>query len=226
MKAVAYFNFWHELQWSLQFLSRNPGTILPALPPAFLMAVANHFVWKRSLTWITAFFQWGVSVVFVILGILLGFLALGFIVVMTWDAEHRERVNFGRAWRIGAPRFFEIFIASLIVGFLVSFFSVFFVFPGLLLGFLLMFVLPVVVIEREDPFSAIRHSFQLSLENLGECFTFLVIVLFLGVVGYLLFWLLGFVPLVGIAANTVIGSVLLSYVSVFLTRFYLSLTRF
>lgn len=223
---VMYFDFWRELRESAWFFSRNPEIVLPALPPAFLVALANHLVWRRSLSWITAFFQWGASVIFVMLGILCGFLALGFIVVMTWDAEHRERVNFGRAWRIMAPRFPEVFVASLLVGFLVSFFSAFFVFPGLLLGFLLMFVLPAVIIEREDPFSAIRHSFQMSFENLGECFTFLVIVLFFGVVGYLLFWLFGFVPLAGIVVNTVIGGAILAYVSVFLTRFYLVLSRF
>lgn len=223
---MTYFNFWYELKASFDFFSRNPEIIVPALPASFCMAMANHLVWRRSLSWITAFFQWGASVVFVILGIFLGFLAVGFIVIMTWDATHRERVSLLRAWRIGFPRFGEIVIASLIVGFLVGFFSIFFLFPGLFLGFLLMFVLPAVIVEREDPFSAIRHSFQLSLENLGECFTFLVLALFLGVVGYLLFWLFGFVSLVGVAINTLVGGLILAYVSVLLTRFYLSLTRF
>jgi|YNPNPStandDraft_1061719.scaffolds.fasta_scaffold64123_2 MFS family permease len=225
MSAMMYCDFWQELRESWRFLSRNPETIIPALPAAFLMAVANHLVWRRSLTWITAFFQWGVSIALVMLGILLGFVALGFIVGLVWEARYREKADILRAWRILAPRFGEVFLASLILGFLVSFFSVFFVFPGLLLGFLLMFVLPVLIIEREDPFSAIRHSFQLSFENLGECFTFLVIALFFGVVGYLLFWLFEFLPFFGVIINTVVGSGILSYVAVFLTRFYLNIGR-
>ncbi len=218
-------NFWHELRWSGEYVARNPELIVPTLPSAFLIAVANHLVWRRSLSWITAFFQWGVSVIVVILGILLGFLALGLVIALVWDGQYRERVHFQRAWRIFSLRFADILIVALMVGFLVSFFSVFFVFPGLVFGFLLMFTLPIVIIEEEDAFSAIRRSFQLSLENLGESFTFLVVVLFLGVMGYLLFWLFGFVPYAGVVINTFLGGVILTYTFTFLTRFYLALAR-
>ncbi|MGQ9474413.1 MAG: hypothetical protein ACUVRN_10285 [Candidatus Caldatribacteriaceae bacterium] len=225
-ERMTYFNFWYELRESLDFCFQNPVVVLPALPSAFFVALANHFVWRRSLSWVTAFFQWGISVVLVIFGILLGFIALSFIVSMTWDAERRNKVYWNQAWYVFSSRFPEILVASLIVGFLVSFFSIFFVFPGLIFGFLLMFVLPSIIVEREDPFSAIRRSFQLSLENLGECFTFLVVVLFFGVVGYLLFSLFGCVPLVGVILNTIVGGFLIAYIAVFLTRFYLNLTRF
>ncbi|MCX7730871.1 MAG: hypothetical protein N2205_06615, partial [Candidatus Caldatribacterium sp.] len=80
--------------------------------------------------------------------------------------------------------------------------------------------------DRDDPFTAIRKSFQLVMENLGECFTFTVLALFLLVVGYLLFWLFGFATFAGIAINTVLGGGILAYLSVFLSRFYLGLSRF
>jgi len=52
------------------------------------------------------------------------------------------------------------------------------------------------------------------------------VALFFLVVGYLLFWAFGFLSLAGVAINTLLGGGILAYLSVFLNRLYLGLSRF
>jgi hypothetical protein len=166
------------------------------------------------------------SAILLILGVFLGFIALSFIVAIAWDYRYRDTVDLLRAWRIIQKRLPDIVMVSLIMGFLEGFFTIWFVFLGFLLAFLLLFVIPLTVVDGDNPFSAIRNSFHLVSENLGECFTFFILLLFFFLIGYLLFWLLGFLGIVGLILNTIIGGILLSYVSLLLSSFYFSLTRF
>lgn len=219
-------DLWREMRKSLDFLTRYPHILLATLPPAFLVSVANFLVWDRSFSRTPLLFQWGRSVLLVLCGFFLALLASGFITFLLWDLEVRGELRFQRALSMFSRRFQEVFFAALLVSFLVGFFSFWFFFPGLVFGFLLMFTIPAVVVEGEDPFSAIRRSFHLVIENLGECFTFTVLALFLLVVGYLLFWVFGFASFAGIVINTFLGGGILAYLLVFLSRFYLGLSRF
>ena len=219
-------DLWREMRRSLDTLSRHPQILLVTLAPAFLLGVANFLVWDRSLSRVTLFLQWGTGILFVLLGFFLALLALSFVVFLVWDEEVRGEMDLHRAFRMFSRRFPEILFASLVVGFLVGFFSLWFFFPGLVFGFLLMLTLPAVVVEGYDPFSGIRHSFQLVIENLGECFTFTVVALFLLVVGYLLFWVFGFASFLGIILNALLGGAILAYLSILLGRFYFGLTRY
>lgn len=219
-------DLWREMRKSVDLLAQYPQIILAAFPSAFLVSTANFLVWDRRFSRITFLFQWGTSILLVLCGFFLALLALGFITFLFWDFEVRGEIRFQRAFSMFSRRFYEIFFAALIVGFLVGFFSFWFFLPGLVFGFLLMFTIPAVVVEGDDPFGAIRRSFHLVIENLGECFTFTVLALFFLVVGYLLFWIFGFASLVGIAINTVLGGTILAYLSVLLSRFYLGLSRF
>ncbi|MEN3184853.1 MAG: hypothetical protein ABDK93_07675 [Atribacterota bacterium] len=219
-------DLWREMRKSLDLLTRYPQMLLATFPSAFLVSLASFLVWDRRLSRITLLFQWGTGILLVLCGFLLALLALGFITFLSWDFEVRGEMRWQRAFLLFSRRFSEIFFAALIVGFLVGFFSLWFIFPGLLFGFLLMFTIPAVVVEGDDPFAAIRRSFHLTMENLGECFTFAVLALFLLVVGYLLFWVFGFAAFAGIAINTVLGGGILAYLAVLLSRFYLGLSRF
>lgn len=219
-------DLWREMRKSVDFLIRHPQMLLVTLPPAFFASLANFFVWDRRFPRVTLFFQWGVGILLVLLGLFLALLALGFITFLVWDFEVRGEVRFRRASLMFLRRFPEVFFAALVVGFLVGFFSLWFVFPGLLFGFLLMFTIQAVVVEGDDPFSAIRRSFHLVTENLGECFTLAVFALFLLVVGYLFFWIFGFASFGGIAINTLLGGGILAYLATLLGRCYLGLSRF
>jgi len=63
-------------------------------------------------------------------------------------------------------------------------------------------------------------------ENLAEVFAFFILSLSLLVIGYLLTWLIRFIPLVGIFINIVFIAYLLAYIGILLTRFYLNLARY
>lgn len=220
------FDFWFEIKHAWYFLVRYPQTILIPLIPALLFSLANFLTGRGRLTWITSLLQSGLSTILLLVGAVLAFLSLAFLIALIWDYQHRSTVDFSYSWQIITGRWRDVLIVSLIVGFLIAFFSLWFIFPGLFLAFLLMFTLPATVIEGYDPFASISTSFRLAVENVGECFTFFIICLFFLLIGYLIVWLLGFIPIVGIILNIIFLAGLITYLSALLTRFYLSLTRY
>ncbi|MDI3542622.1 MAG: hypothetical protein PWP57_225 [Candidatus Atribacteria bacterium] len=220
------FDFWRELKKNWNLIFSYPQILLVALVPSLAIATSNYLAWQGRLAWVSVFFRGVGSAILLILGVFLGFIALSFIVAIAWDYRYRDTVDLLRAWRIIQKRLPDIVMVSLIMGFLEGFFTIWFVFLGFLLAFLLLFVIPLTVVDGDNPFSAIRNSFHLVSENLGECFTFFILLLFFFLIGYLLFWLLGFLGIVGLILNTIIGGILLSYVSLLLSSFYFSLTRF
>jgi len=220
------FDFWRELKKNWNLIVHYPQILLITIIPSLAIATSNYLTWQGRLAWVSVFLQGIGSAILLILGVFLGFIALSFIVAIAWDYRYRDIVDLHRAWRIIQKRLPDIAMVSLIMGFLEAFFAIWFVFLGFLLAFLLLFVIPLTVVEGDNPFSAIRNSFHLVSENLGECFTFFILLLFFFLIGYLLLWLLGFLGIVGLILNTIIGGILLSYVSLLLSSFYFSLTRF
>lgn len=220
------FDFWFEIKHAWYFLVRYPRAILIPLLPALLFALANFLSGRGQLGWVASFLRSGFSAILLLIGAVVAFLSLAFLIALIWDYQHRGTIDFSYSWRIITGRWQDVLIVSLIVGFLVAFFSLWFIFPGLLLAFLLMFALPATVIEGYDPFASISSSFRLAVENVGECFTFFIICLFFLLIGYLVVWLLSFIPVAGVILNTIFLAGLITYLSALLTRFYLSLTRY
>ena len=220
------FDFWRELKKNWNLIIRYPQIILVTLIPSLLIATSNYLTWQGSLTWVSVFFQEAGSAVLLILGVFLSFIALSLVIAIAWDYRYRDVIDLRRAWRIVQKRLPDIVMVSLIMGFIEGFFAIWFMFLGLVFAFLLLFTIPLTVVEGDNPFSAIRNSFHLVSENLGECFTFFIIALFFLLIGYLLFWLLGFLGIVGLILNTVVGALILAYASLLLSSFYFSLTRF
>lgn len=220
------FDFWRELKKNWNLIIRYPQIILVTLIPSLLIATSNYLTWQGSLTWVSAFFQEAGSAILLILGVFLSFIALSLVIAIAWDYRYRDVIDLRRAWRIVQKRLPDIVMVSLIMGFIEGFFAIWFMFLGLVFAFLLLFTIPLTVVEGDNPFSAIRNSFHLVSENLGECFTFFIIALFFLLIGYLLFWLLGFLGIAGLILNTVVGALILAYASLLLSSFYFSLTRF
>ena len=220
------FDFWRELKKNWNLIIRYPQIILVTLIPSLLIATSNYLTRQGSLTWVSVFFQEAGSAILLILGVFLSFIALSLVIAIAWDYRYRDVIDLRRAWRIVQKRLPDIVMVSLIMGFIEGFFAIWFMFLGLVFAFLLLFTIPLTVVEGDNPFSAIRNSFHLVSENLGECFTFFIIALFFLLIGYLLFWLLGFLGIAGLILNTVVGALILAYASLLLSSFYFSLTRF
>ncbi|HPU08548.1 MAG TPA: hypothetical protein PLJ96_02360 [Candidatus Atribacteria bacterium] len=220
------FDFWQELKKSWNLIVNHPQIILVTLIPSLLIAISNYLTWQGHLAWISIFFQEAGSLILLILGIFLSFIALALITAIVWDYRYQGAVDLRRAWKIVQKRLPDVAMVSLIMGFLGGFFAAWFLFLGLLLAFLLLFTIPLTVVEGDNPFSAIRNSFHLVTENPGECFTFFILLLFFLLVGYLLFWLLGFLGIAGLVLNTITGGIILAYVFLLLSSFYFYLTRF
>ena len=220
------FDFWRELKKNWNLIIRYPQIILVTLIPSLLIATSYYLTRQGSLTWVSVFFQEAGSAILLILGVFLSFIALSLVIAIAWDYRYRDVIDLRRAWRIVQKRLPDIVMVSLIMGFIEGFFAIWFMFLGLVFAFLLLFTIPLTVVEGDNPFSAIRNSFHLVSENLGECFTFFIIALFFLLIGYLLFWLLGFLGIAGLILNTVVGALILAYASLLLSSFYFSLTRF
>jgi hypothetical protein len=176
--------------------------------------------------WFFGFYRLGLGFGLFLLGSVLSILVAALVMVAAWDYSYRSVVDLWRAFRMVSDRFLEIFVTALIISFVVGFFSVFFIFPGLFFAFLLLFVLPEVIIDGRDPFSALQASFHLVLEHLGECFAFFVGLLFFALIGVLLGWVFSFIPVTGVILGALLIAALLPFLITLLTRFYLSLTRY
>ena len=172
------FDFWRELKKNWNLIIRYPQIILVTLIPSLLIATSNYLTWQGSLTWVSVFFQEAGSAILLILGVFLSFIALSLVIAIAWDYRYRDVIDLRRAWRIVQKRLPDIVMVSLIMGFIEGFFAIWFMFLGLVFAFLLLFTIPLTVVEGDNPFSAIRNSFHLVSENLGECFTFFIIALF------------------------------------------------
>lgn len=218
--------FWNEAKGGFRLLLSRPVFILTTVAPALIFSLILFLTPGRRLVWISSYFQSFTLVGLGIAGIFIVFLGMSFLIALVWDYQYRNLVDFRRAYRIIQSRFMDVLFACLGLGLLIGFFSVWLVFAGFFLAFLLIFCLPAIVISGDDPFSAIKTSFRIVYENLTEVFAFFILALILFVIGYVLVWLIQFIPLIGIFINIVFLAYLLAYFGILLTRFYLNLTRY
>jgi len=219
-------DFWNETKSSFRLMMKRPAFILVPITPAVIFSLILYLSRVRRFSWISSYFQTLPLTALGILGIFVGFLSLSFLIALVWDYQYRGVIDFRRAYRIIISRISDVSIVSLALGFLVGFFSIWFVFPGFFLAFLLLFSLPAIVIGGDDPFSAVKTSFRMVYENLAEVFAFFILSLSLCILGYLLSWLIGFIPLIGIFINIILIAFIMTYLSILITRFYLTLTRY
>jgi len=218
--------FWNEAKGSFRLLIKRPTFILITAVPALIFSLILFLTPGRRLVWISSYFQNFLLAGLGIAGIFTVFLSLSFLIALVWDYQYRNVVDFRRVYRIIQSRLSDVLVTCLGLGLLIGFFSIWFVFAGFFLAFLLIFCLPAIVIRGDDPFSSIKTSFQMVYENLAEVFAFFILSLSLLVIGYLLTWLIRFIPLVGIFINIVFIAYLLAYIGILLTRFYLNLARY
>ncbi|NLJ48487.1 MAG: hypothetical protein GX428_02725 [Candidatus Atribacteria bacterium] len=218
--------FWNEAKDSFRLLIRRPSFILTTAVPALIFSLILSLTPVRRLVWISSYFQSFTLAGLGLAGMFTMFLGMCFLIALVWDYQYRSIIDFRRVYRIIQSRYSDVLFACLGLGLLIGFFSVWFVFAGFFLAFLLIFCLPAIVIRGDDPFSAIKTSFHMVYDNLAEVFAFFILALALFVIGYVLVWLIRFIPLVGIFINIIFIASLLAYVGTLLTRFYLRLTRY
>ncbi|HSV31792.1 MAG TPA: hypothetical protein VLH40_07210 [Atribacteraceae bacterium] len=219
-------NYQVEIKRTWRFALNFPALFLVSLGPGVLFALAFRVTWVARPFWVSRFLHMGSGIFFLLTGLFLSFLVLGFLTVIAWDFKFRGAVDWRRGFQLLTRRFSNVLLAALILSLLVGFFSMWFIFTGFIFAFLLMFTMPALVIDSEDPFGALRVSFQMAMENLGENFVFGIISIFFLLAGYLLMWAFGFAPFVGFFMQIITAAGLLTFLSLLLGRYYLSLTRY
>ncbi len=219
-------NYLVELRNTFRFISRYPQLIIPALGPGLLVAWAIQLSWTGRFFWVSRLLQRGISLALFLGGLFLALLVLGFIVAIAWDYQYRGGIDWRRGIALVARNMSQTALAAAILALLVGFFSLWFIFTGFLFGFLLMFTIPSVVIDGDDLFTGMKSSFQMAIENLAENFVFGIISVVVLLAGYLLTLVFGFIPGAGLVLSAILLAGVLTYLSIFLGRYYLSLTRY
>jgi len=219
-------NFRVELRNTFRFLGRHPQLILPALGPGFLIAMAIQLSWTGRFFWISRLLQRGISIALFLGGVFTALLVMGLIVAIVWDYQYRGGMNWRRGIALLSRNISHVALVTGVLTLLVGFFSLWFIFTGFLFGFLLMFTIPSVVVDGDDPFTGIKSSFQMAMENLAENFVFGIVAVVILLAGYLLTLVFGFVPVIGFILSTILLSVIIACLSLLLGRYYLSLTRY
>ncbi|MEI6156805.1 MAG: hypothetical protein WCP87_00395 [Atribacterota bacterium] len=218
--------YWNEMRDSGRLILRRPEFLLLPLVPGVLGALIFFLSHNRRLTWVSSYFQSVPLTILSLLALFSSFLCLCFMIALIWDFQYRDTIDFRRAWKMISGRFTEILIASAALGLLIGVFSVWFVFPGFFLAYLLLFSFPALVVEGDDPFSAVKTSFRMVMENSAEVFAFLIVAVCIFLIGYLLIWILSLIPFAGFFLDILVGSLIITYLSLLLTRFYLTLSRY
>lgn len=163
----------------------------------------------------------GWMMVLMLVALILGLMAHGVTVVMAREVVETRPVELLTALKIFRERLAHLFLAGVLVGVLVLIGTVFLFIPGLIAAFLLMFTVPSVMLDRVDAARALIRSFTIVRHHLGEATLLFIGFTVLVVLWVILSMILGVVPIFGPLINLLLGSLMLSYVTLVLVKFYL-----
>lgn len=163
----------------------------------------------------------GWMMILMLIALILTLMAHGVTVVMAREAIETRTVELLTALKIFRQRLAHLFLAGVLVGVLVLIGTLFLFIPGLIAAFLLMFTIPGVMLDRLDAANALTRSFNIIRHHLSKA-----TLLFIGFIVLIVLWailsmILGVVPILGSLINLLLGSLMVSYISLVLVKFYL-----
>lgn len=155
-----------------------------------------------------------------IIGMVVSLFAHGMMVAMAKEAIDTGATSFNSGMETAKARFVPLLIGSILVGIIVMIGAMLLVIPGLIAGFLLMFTFVLIVVEKSEPFEAIKKSFALVKAHLGDSILFIVGAIVIGIVFGIVRAILGVIPFLGQLVGMLLLAVVEGYLSVALVRFY------
>ena len=153
----------------------------------------------------------------------ISFLAHGMTVVMADTALKGEPATLTNGWQRLVSRIIPLVIGTILVVVIIMFATLLLILPGLIAAFFLMFTLISVMLDGFSPGKAIGQSFKTVSKNFGAVFVTFLIIVGLTLPVMLLNFVLVFIPVLGAILSTLLFSVFLAFVTVFLVRVYHSL---
>ncbi len=160
---------------AFQIYRDNPIMIVPSLIPIAVFILG--LVVFAGYVGLIAFFGEGGFVafsavaglfLFIILMIVLFFLAEGMTIEMINEASTGNRADLSRAWQATSAKMEPLVLTSLLAGIIVAFGYVLFLIPGVILSFAFWFVAQTVMIDGKSGTQALKASYRFVEANLSD----------------------------------------------------------
>lgn len=167
----------------------NPLMIVPSLIPiAVIFVTLLTFVGYIGL--VAVFGEDGsvaVSVLaglfmFVVLMIVLFFLAEGMTIEMVREASSGKKADLSSAWQATSARMGPLVVTSFLAGIIVALGYVLFFIPGLILSFAFYFVAQAVMIDDKSGTQALKASYRFVEANLSDALVVILVSLAIGAI--------------------------------------------
>ncbi len=167
----------------------NPIMIVPSLIPiAVLIVGLLVFAGYMGLIVVfgeeefIAFSALAGLFLFIILMIVLFFLAEGMTIEMIKEASTGNKAELSKAWQATMARMEPLVLTSLLAGIIVALGYVLFLIPGVLLSFAFYFVIQMVMIDGKSGTEALKASYRFVEANLSDSLIVVLVSLAIGAV--------------------------------------------
>ncbi len=167
----------------------NPIMIVPSLIPIAALIV-GIFIFAGYMGLIAIFGEEGFIAfsalaglfLFIILMIVLFFLAEGMTIEMIKEASLGNKADLSNAWQATMAKMEPLVLTSLLAGIIVALGYVFFLIPGVILSFAFYFVAQTVMIDGQSGTQALKASYHFVEANLSDALIVVLASLAIGAV--------------------------------------------
>lgn len=167
----------------------NPLMIVPSLIPiAAIIVGLLIFVGTIGLVAVfgedesVAFSVLAGLFLFIVLMIVLFFLAEGMTIEMVREASSGKKADLSRAWQATATKMEPLVITSFLAGIIVALGYALFFIPGVILSFAFYFVAQAVMIDDKSGMQALKASYRFVEANLSDALVVVLVSLAIGAV--------------------------------------------
>lgn len=158
---------------------------------------------------------------FMILAAILFLFAQGAALGMAKEAIDTGKTTIKTGINVARERLVDLIMAAIIVGVLVFVGFALLVLPGLIIWFFLMLTFPSLIIDRLGAIHAVRKSFEVVKNNIGDALVLVVGIIIAAVIVWFVGMIFVMIPFLGWLIGLVLNSALWSYVAVMLALFYM-----
>jgi hypothetical protein len=171
------------LSKAFEIYKKNPIIIVPSLIPivALILGVMIFFAGFLGMAALIgeggflAFFAIAGLFLFIIILIILFFMAGGLTIEMIREALAGNKADLNIAWETSKPKMKPLILTSILAGILTALGYVLFIIPGLILSVIFYFMAQAVMIDGKSGTMALKTSYSFVKVNLADSLTIILI---------------------------------------------------
>ncbi len=216
-KAPAKMTLGEIFSKAFELYRRNPIMIVPSLVPIAALIVGlvifAGFVGVAAILGgdgLLAFSALGGLLIFIIIMIVLFFMAEGVTIEMILQASAGNRADLTLAWEASKSKMEPLILSSILAGIITVLGYILFIIPGIILSFVLYFVAQAVMIDGKSGMDALKMSYNFVKENVSDAVILIIVSVVISVV-------LPSIPLIG----ALLSLLVLPYIYALATLFYM-----